>query len=178
MPAEQVNDQKQITIQSKSFQVPIRYKAGYTLKENEAAILNHALHESLRNNFSSKVKAGVEAGTSDEDLQQQLDDYAERYQFGPQGGGGSHRGDPAMLLAMNIARDLVRQAIRSKGLNQDEWPATRVSQFAKALLERQGDDGAIVTTARKQLETEKEAHKSLSEVGNILDSAGQAGAVT
>lgn len=151
------NGYDQITIQGQTFKVPIRYAAGHQLNDGEAAALNQTLHENLRNNFAKKVADGVEAGVPIETLQQQLDDYATEYQFGVRTGGGGFRGDPVMTLALNMARELVRTAIKAKNLNQDDWPAARISQAAKAILEQQGDDGKIVSTARKQVEAEKAA---------------------
>ena len=62
------NGYDQITIQGQVFRVPLRYKAGDVLKENEAGALNQTYHENLRNNFASKVRDGVEAGASNEAL--------------------------------------------------------------------------------------------------------------
>lgn len=165
-------DRDQITIQGKTFWVPIRYKAGHTLNDGEAAALNQTLHENLRNNFAKKVNEGVEAGLAQEVMQQQLDDYANDYQFGVRTGGGGFRGDPVLTLAMGMARELVRMAIKDKKLSEEEWPAGRVSQAAKALLERQGDDGQIVAAARKQIEAERvAAQAAMTAVSEILDAA-------
>jgi hypothetical protein len=154
------------------FRVPIRYAAGHTLTDGEAGALNQTLHENLRNNFAKKVSEGQEAGVPVETLQQQLDDYANDYQFGVRTGGGGFRGDPVMTLSMNIARELIRNVIKSKGLDQDEWPAPRISQAAKALLDSQGDDGKIIQTARKQVEAEKEAAKeAMASVNELLGGA-------
>jgi hypothetical protein len=166
----------QITIQGQTFKVPIRYAAGHALTEGEASALNQTYHENLRNNFANKVRDGVEAGLTPEILQQQLDDYAQEYQFGQRVGGGGFRGDPVMTLAMNIARDMVRTAIKAKQLDADEWPASRVSQAAKALLDSQGEDGKIVSAARKQVETERAvAQENMQTINEMLDaSAAQA----
>jgi hypothetical protein len=162
----------QITIQGQVFKVPIRYAAGHALTEGEAGALNQTYHENLRNNFASKVRDGVEANVPIETLQQQLDDYASDYQFGVRSGGGGFRGDPVMTLAMNIAREMVRQAIKGKGLDLEEWPAGRVSQAAKALIDSQGENGRIVATARKQVEAEREAAKeAMASVNELLDTA-------
>jgi hypothetical protein len=71
--------------------------------------------------------------------------------------GEGTRGDPVMTLAMNVAREIIRSAIKAKGLDMDEWPASRISQAAKALLDAQGEDGKIITAARRQVEAEREA---------------------
>jgi len=52
-------------------------------------------------------------------------------------------------LAMQIAREVIRQAIKTKGLNRKEWPAARITQVAKTLLDSQDPDGKIITTARR-----------------------------
>lgn len=167
----------QITIQGQAFKVPLRYKEGDVLKANEAGALNQTLHENLRNNFAKKVSDGIEAGVPIETLQQQLDDYANDYQFGVRTGGGGYRGDPVMTLAMNLARELVRRAIKSRGLNEEEWPAPRISQAAKQLLDQQGENGTIVATARKQIEEEKAAAQAaMTEVGELLDAQQAAAA--
>lgn len=163
------NGYDQITIQGSTFRVPLRYAAGHALTDGEASALNQTLHENLRNNFAKKVAEGVEAGVSNETLQQQLDDYANDYQFGVRTGGGGFRGDPVMTLAMNFGREMVRNAIKAKNLNQDEWPASRISQAAKALLDSQGEDGKIISAARKQVEAEKEAAKeAMASVHELL----------
>ena len=162
----------QITIQGSLFRVPIRYAAGHTLNDGEASALNQTLHENLRNNFAKKVSEGQEAGIPLETLQQQLDDYANDYQFGVRTGGGGFRGDPVMTLAMNIAREMVRAAVKGKGLDQDDWPASRVSQAAKALLDSQGEDGKLIQTARRQVDAEREAAKeAMQSVNELLDGA-------
>jgi hypothetical protein len=54
-----------------------------------------------------------------------------------------------MTLAMEIAREIVRGAIKAKGLDMKEWPATRINEAAKALLRSQSEDGKIITAARR-----------------------------
>jgi hypothetical protein len=162
----------QITIQGQTFRVPIRYATGHQLTEGEASALNQTFHENLRNNFAKKVAEGVEAGVGTDVLQQQLDDYANEYQFGVRTGGGGFRGDPVMTLAMNSAREIIRSVIKTKGLDADDWPAARVSQAAKALIDSQGEDGKIISAARKQIESEREvAKEAMASVNELLDSA-------
>jgi hypothetical protein len=60
--------------------------------------------------------------------------------------------DPVMTLAMNTARELVRQTLKQKDFNMDEWPASRISQVAKDLLDSQGEDGTIITVWRREVE--------------------------
>jgi hypothetical protein len=159
-----------ITIQGQTFRVQPRYAAGHQLKENEASALNQTYFENLRNNFAKKVSDGLEAGTGLDVLQQQLDDYAAEYEFGARTGGGGFRGDPVMTYAMGISREMVRNAIKAKGLNLDDYPASKITQTARALIDSQGPDGKIVTTAREQVAREKAAaSEAMAEIGEILD---------
>lgn len=165
----------QITIQGHAFRVPLRYKEGDTLKANEAGALNQTYHENIRNNMASKIRDGVEAGVAMDVLQQQVDDYANDYQFGVRTGGGGFRGDPVMTLAMNLAREVIRRAIKKKGLSEEDWPASRVSQAAKQLLDSQGEDGNIVKHARESVEKEKaQSEAAMAEVSEILETTAQA----
>jgi hypothetical protein len=75
--------------------------------------------------------------------------------------GEGTRGDPVMTLAMNAARELVRQAIKLRNLPQDEWPASRISEAAKALLESQGENGKILQIARQQVEAGLQTTRTL-----------------
>jgi hypothetical protein len=165
------NSYDQITIQGQAFRVPIRYAAGHQLNEGEASALNQTFHENLRNNFASKVRDGTEAGVPQETLQQQLDDYANDYQFGVRSGGGGFRGDPVMTTAMNLAREIIRNAVKARGAEGDDWPASKVSQAAKALLDNQGENGKIMSVARQQIETERATAKdAMASVHELLGS--------
>jgi len=159
------DNRETITIQSVPFKVSPRYAAGHVLKENEASTLNQTLFENLRNNFAGRV-ADAKSENGDgtplsadavASLQQQLDDYASDYEFGVRRGGGGVRGDPVRTLAMNIAREQIRQAVKTKGLNLEDFPAQRVTTIAQQLLTQQGDDGKLMTLARQQIEAEQKA---------------------
>ena len=77
-----------------------------------------------------------------------------------------------MTTAMNLAREMVRAAVKAKGMDGDEWPASRISQAAKALLDMQGENGKILSIARQQIETERAtAKEAMTSVHELLDSA-------
>jgi hypothetical protein len=129
---------EQITIEGHMFNVPIRYEEGHELTANEASALNQTFHENLRNNFAKKVKdRKVDGQELDEDvlaeLQTQLDDYADKYEFGARTGGGGVR-DPIMSEAMNISRGKVLEHLRSKGIKRKDVDAKKVTEYAKALV--------------------------------------------
>jgi hypothetical protein len=157
---------EEITIQGQAYKVPLRYAAGHVLKDNEATALNQLLHNNLRNNFSQKVVKATKAadgGTVDvAALQAQLDEFAARYEFGMRMTKGGAPVDPAEHLAMVRARDIVRRAVKDKGL---QWTAAQVDEAASQLLAKQGADGALISAARQQIEAEKSvATEMLAEV--------------
>jgi hypothetical protein len=160
---------EEITIQGQAYRVPLRYAAGHTLKDNEATALNQLLHNNIRNNFSQKVlkatKAAEAEGTEVDHagLQQQLDDFCNRYEFGTRlGKGGTTPADPAEHLAMSRARVIVRSAIKEKGL---QWTGTQIEEAARQLLAKQGPGGPLLTAAKQQLEAEKSvASEILTEI--------------
>jgi hypothetical protein len=142
----------QITIARHVFNVPIRYEEGHELTANEASALNQTYHENLRNNFAKKVEEVADGGTLSGDqlgaLQEQLDAYAEEYEFGMRTGGGGTR-DPIMSEAMKIARDKVREALRKKNIKLKDVDASRITELAKKVLDKYPD---IMVLAKQRVE--------------------------
>ena len=128
-------EQRRIKVEGLIFNAPAPYKAGHPLNENEANTLNQTFAENLRNNFAKKVKtARTEAqknGTefpqdgeeAPQDLQQEFSSYANDYEFGTRAAGGGGEGalprDPVDREAYIMARDLIRQHAKSKGIKVD-----------------------------------------------------------
>ena len=129
---------EQITIAGHVFNVPTRYEEGHELTANEAAALNQTFHENLRNNFAKKVedkKDGMERIEDDDvltDLQSQLDEYAEQYEFGAPGARGAR--DPILSEAMKLAKDKIWEALRARGKKRKDVEASAVTELAKKYL--------------------------------------------
>ena len=129
---------EQITIAGHVFNVPTRYEEGHELTANEAAALNQTFHENLRNNFAKKVedkKDGMEKIEDDDvltDLQSQLDEYADQYEFGAPGARGAR--DPVLSEAMKLAKDKIWEALRAKGKKRKDVEASAVTELAKKHL--------------------------------------------
>lgn len=108
-----------ITIQGFAFAVPVPYAEGHVLTAGEASALNQVFHENLRNNFASKIKKLKEANGEAIDveaLQADLDAYAKSYQFGVRTTGGTRAvTDPVKREAINLAKEAIKAALRSKG---------------------------------------------------------------
>jgi hypothetical protein len=159
-----------ITIAGNTFQVAKPYAEGHTLTPNEAAALNQVFAENIRNNFAKTVKDATEAGTFDlEVFQSKLDEYVEEYEFGVRTGGGGRSGDPVMVEAMSIARDLVRKAIVKQGHKLSDVSAANITAMAKQALDS-GKNPQILELARQRVDAAKDI------AGIELDSLGSAGA--
>lgn len=166
-----MSEHEQITIQQTPFRVPMRYAAGHTLNDNEAAALNQTLHENLRNIWAPKVKAGLANGETPETLQAKFDAYAAEYQFGRRRGprGTPTSPDPVPAIALAMAKDIVRKAVKEKNLG---WPTSKISEAAKQFLDRQGPDGALMQAARQRHEAERAAGEAaMAEVDAVLGEA-------
>lgn len=143
------------TIASETFSVPLPYSAGDVLTMNEAAALNQTWAENARNNFAKRVSEAKAAGTfSLEVFQGQLDDYLDSYEFGVRTGGG-RSGDPVMVEAMNIARDLVRKKMVEAGHKLKDVTAAQISSLAKQAIDS-GRNPQIMELALKRVESAKE----------------------
>lgn len=149
---------QQLTIQGITFQATLPYAAGHTLSENEAKVLNQTRVENLRNNFAKQVAdAKEEAGEgamSDEAiaaLHEAFAKYDSEYMFS---GTRQTRGpiDPVATRARKIAREMITEQARSKGMKVREWPEGQMDKFIDALLLKRPD---ITEEAKRQVETSK-----------------------
>lgn len=158
-----------ITIADKPFSVPQPFAAGHVLNANEASALNQTYAENVRNNSAKWVKEAVTADSFDQDVAQgRVNDYCDGYEFGVRTGGG-RTGDPVLSEAMDITRDLVRKNLSKRiaagtyeidGVKVEKLsdvPASRISQLAKGVLDRNDDTSAkIMATARQRVEEANE----------------------
>ena len=125
MPAKE-----EITIAGATFQVPNPYSVGHTVTAGEADALNQTFHENVRNNLAKKAKEGTLT-------QEEVDRYADSYEFGVRVGGGGGPRDPVRTRAMEIARDKVKGALRKKyGKEATNFSAKQISSLAADALEK------------------------------------------
>lgn len=142
------------TIAAKTFSIAQPYTAGATtLTDGEASALNQVLAENTRNNLAKQVKALVEAGTFDQTATQKLvDDYVGAYQFGVRtGGGGFRASDPLTSAKMDIARELVRDALKRGGHDLAKVSGKDISRLAKEAVDGTQYGDAITKAAKARL---------------------------
>lgn len=164
---------EQITIQGVEFTAPVLYFEGHVLTENEAGVLNQTLHENLRNNFAGRVKAAKEEaeknGTEIDlgSLHSAFAEYAAGYQFGVRRPGSSPVSrDPVWNRAMVLARQIVRSAIKAKGLNVKDY-SDRIDGLAEKFLNENPKGGEVVEQARIAVEAERAVATSAVDLGSL-----------
>lgn len=169
-------DTKNIIIQGQTFQATLPYVAGAVLTESEARALNQVRLENIRNNFASKVKASLEkteGAIAEADLPKAFADFEAAYSFSMPGmGGGRQTLDPIEREALVLARGVVENAMKAKGLptkpdaalSDDEKAAFKAKVADKVAEVAQRDN--IVAAAKKNV---KDRAKTLEALGADLD---------
>lgn len=156
---------EKITIGGHQFEVAAPYSEGHELNANEAAALNQTWRENIRNNMAARLKEHLDKGGSAEDFQEVITQYANDYEFGVRTGGGGGPRDPVRTEAMNMARQIIRNAIKQQGGNVKDYDAGAITAAANNLLD--SDNGAsILEEAKKRVEAQQSAAKS--GLGDIL----------
>lgn len=125
----------EVTIQDSKFAVPQPFAKGHVCTENESAALNQILVENTRNNFAKRVKVATENGTFNQaDMQSELDKYLAGYEFGVRRGGGPT--DPIGKEATNLAKELIKNALRKKGFKLSDLASKRLNELAAEALDK------------------------------------------
>lgn len=147
------------TIQGKVFQCPAPFAEGHPCTANEAGVLNQILRENVRNNNATAVQKALDAGTDLLEVQATLDEYVKIYAFGQRRGGGGRSLSPVERESMNIARELVKSAIKAKGIKLADVPGSKVTELAQTAIK---DNPSIVEQAEQRVALlEKSAESEL-----------------
>ena len=136
-----------LTIKGITVQFDPLYEEGHVLNANEAATLNQTLGENLRNNFADTAEDMVAEGKSLSEIQSAFTAYAAIYKFGERKG-GFRVGDPILRLALNKAKEKVRERLRATGQLK-----TTPSEQIQALAQK------VVDTNPKFMEWAKDQHE-------------------
>lgn len=164
---------KDITIAGVTYSAPLPYNEGHVLTAGEAAALNQVLHENVRNNMAlrvNKAKEELQEGkTLEEDaLRAEFEAYAQAYEFGTRNAGGSSTPraslDPVEREALNMAKALVRQALKANNYSIKVVGEEKIGELAKELL---ANNPAITEQAKSIVESRKQVG-SLSLTGLSL----------
>lgn len=163
-------------IQGKAFAIPKPFAEGHVCTTSESGVLNQILAENTRNNWASRIKKDVEEGTFDQTkIQAEIDEYLENYEFGVRRGRGPS--DPVEREALNIAKDIVKTAIRENGYKLADIDVSRINELAEEAVETNPD---IMKEAKRRVKQRTElgiGELDLSSVGkDVADAAEEAAA--
>ena len=144
---------KTIVIQGVSVDITVPYTAGHALTEGEAKALNQVRAENIRNNMAAKVK---EIKADAEELSQEqlsaiaaaVAEYDAAYEFTlASTGGGSRTTDPLEVECRAIARQLVSNAVKAKGLKLKDYPKESFDAKVAEVMELE----QVVAAAKERL---------------------------
>ena len=157
-----------ITIGGVEFPVSDVYEAGHEINAAEAATLNQTRRENLRNNFRKNVAKAKENGGLTEDtlatLQASFADMDSKYDFtGVRRGAGVSR-DPVQTEARKIARIIVSEALKAKGIKKDS--------LAEGALEKKVDEVAAMEQVQAEAKKRVESLRSVASIS--LEGVGAA----
>lgn len=120
-----------------------RIVPGATMTEGHVHTLQQTRRENIRNNFAMRVKnLGDEPSAADlEKLQSDLNEYAEKYEFGVrQAGSGRRVVDPVEKEMLRLAKEAIATAYFAK--NGERITGAALTEAAEKLLEARGEDYA------------------------------------
>ncbi len=137
-----------VIIQGKNFDIPRPFGEGYVCTGSDAGVLNQTLAENTRNNWAERVKKELEAETFDQvKVQAEIDQYLEEYEFGVRRGRGP--ADPVEREALNIAKEIVRKAIREKGYKLGDIETDDINRLAEQVI---ADNPDVTKEAKRRVE--------------------------
>lgn len=125
---------KEITIKGTVLKVIAPYAEGHVLTSGEANVLNQTLAENLRNNFAERVTKALEAGDTST-LQTELDAYIAEYEFGHRRA-GAPAVDPVTKIAIQMAKDAVKNALTKAGKNPKDYTAEQIAALAQGAVDK------------------------------------------
>lgn len=145
MEFDKTTPRQTVTIQGQVLAVPAPFEDGHTCTANESAVLNQTLAENVRNNCAKRIKAAIEAGKTDKEIQKEIDTYVTEYTFGVRTGGRS--GDPVQTMALGIATDKVKEALKKRGVKIKDVGVEKIKELAQQAL----DDYPQITEQATQI---------------------------
>ena len=143
---------RDITINGQNFEIEVPYAEGHVLTAAEAGQLNQVYVENVGNNFRGRVKELLEAGSSVEEIQKELDKYAETYEFGARraSGGARRVADPVQKEMRAMAKSKLVPFVKEKqGVNWNDLSPDEREALIKKYIEK--NEAAIRPIAERRV---------------------------
>lgn len=143
---------KEITIAKQVFSIPQPFVAGHVLTEGEAKALNQTFAENIRNNMAKAVTVAYGEAPTEElnpsTIAKVVSDYAGSYQFTVGTVGAARVTDPLEVECRKIARQLLSDALKAKGISITKVPEEVRNAKIAELAGREN----VVKQAKKNLD--------------------------
>ena len=141
---------RDITIQGQEFTIEVPYANGHVLNAKEASQLNQVYLENVGNNFRNRVKELLEGGSTTDQIQIELDKYADEYEFGSRRSSGGTRkaADPIEREARALAKRALVEFFKKKDINFTDLSSEEKEQAIKAYFEKHGDKVRAIAQRR------------------------------
>lgn len=144
-------ERQELTINGNTFTVMERYEEGHEITAGEASALNQTLRENVRNNLSKKE--GL--------TQEQVDAYANEYQFGIRTPGAGRTSDPVMAEYMRLAKAKIKEMLKAKGKKAD---GDAITEAAKKMLDTEHGKPIWALAQQRVQEQQSLANDTLDDI--------------
>lgn len=131
IPLKKSTPKTSVTVAKQALELPAPFAEGHQLRKVEADALNAQYHSAIRNQVAATVKEMADAGKPLEEIQQEVDKFIADFDFGQ---AGTRTRNPVEAQALDIARELVKDALRRKGVTLGDVSSKAISQKAREIL--------------------------------------------
>lgn len=167
---------KEITIAKHTFSIRQPFAAGHVLTEGEAKALNQTFSENIRNNMTKAVMTAYGETPTEElspaTIAGYVEAYANSYEFTIGSVGSARVTDPLEVEARKIARQLLTDALKAKGLSITKVPEEARNAKIAELAERD----TVIAQAKKNLAARAKMAESVLDGLGLEEPAGEAAA--
>lgn len=154
------------TIAGIEIHVPAPFYEGYSLREQDADVLNQAYANYVRNTMMKKVKEqqeehGKEKVTASQ-VQPQVDEVVKTYDFGRRGaGGGAPKKDEVTQQAEALAWDRIKEALKAKGKKVSDLSKEKKQELIEEAVDNHPE---FRETAEQIVQQKQSLESSMGEV--------------
>ena len=143
------NSTRDIVINGTELSIEVPYAAEHVLTAAEASQLNQVYIENISNNFRTKVKEMLEAGSTIDAIQAELDKYADEYEFGTRRSSGPRKSaDPVMKEMRNLAKKALTDFFKKKDVTFADLSSDEKEQAIKSYFDKHGEKVRAIAERR------------------------------
>lgn len=156
---------KQVAVHGVIFDLSTPYVEGQKLSDIEANVLNQTRIENICNNKRKWIKEQIDAGVSQEKIQEALTEYDKNFEFRVRA--AAIQVDPVTREAIKLSKDIIRAHLAKTGrkinvppagISPVEWE-NKIEEQVQALIIKP----ELIKKAKELLDSKKKAAKIAAE---------------